>query len=90
MPYIIFDTTQSYQSDEQKLSYSKAVKLNIGVEFINNQLDYAYSSGELEALAKKEGYWTNDSTPEEKAEAIKSYYMHHCPSWTSGLIIDDE
>ena len=83
MPYIIFDTTQTYPKDRQKLSYSKAVKLNIGVEFVNTQLDLAYTSGELEDLAKQDGLWKDGDNQEKKAAAVKKYYQYHCPSWKS-------
>ena len=79
MPYIIFDTTNTNNND--KLSYSKKTKLNIGVEFVNTGLDRAYASGELEELAKADGLFTDKSTAEEKEAAVKLYYKHHCPSW---------
>jgi hypothetical protein len=79
MPYIIFDTTPS--NNGNKLSYSKKTKVNIGVEFVNTGLDRAFQTGELEELAKKDGLWNDDSTDEEKAEAVRQYYLHHCPSW---------
>ena len=79
MPYIIFDTTPT--NNGNKLSYSKKTKLNIGVEFVNTGLDRAFQTGELEELAKKDGLWNDDSTDEEKAEAVRAYYLHHCPSW---------
>ena len=79
MPYIIFDTEPT--NNNHKLSYSKKTKLNIGVEFVNTGLDRAFQTGELEELAKADGLWNDDSTDEEKAEAVKKYYLHHCPSW---------
>ena len=90
MPYIVFDTTQTYPKEQQKLSYAKAVKLNIGVEFVNTPLELAYTSGELEALAKADGLWKNGDSQEKKAEAVKTYYKHHCPSWISGFTADPE
>ena len=83
MPYIIFDTTVTYPKEQQKLSYSKAVKRNIGVEFVNVPLELAYSSGELETLAKEDGLWKDGDSQEKKAAAVKTYYKHHCPSWKS-------
>ena len=83
MPYIIFDTTQTYPKDQQKLSYSKAVKRNVGVEFVNVPLELAYTSGELENLAKEDGLWKDGDSQDKKAEAVKIYYQHHCPSWKS-------
>lgn len=87
MPYIIFDTTLTYPKDQQKLSYSKAVKRNIGVEFVNTPLELAYTSGELENLAKEDGLWKDGDSQEKKAAAVKTYYKHHCPSWkaTTGV-----
>lgn len=79
MPYIIFDTEPT--NNGHKLSYSKSTKLNIGVEFVNTGLDRAFQTGELEELAKNDGLWNDDSSDEEKAEAVKKYYLHHCPSW---------
>lgn len=82
MPYIIFDTSKS--GNEDKLSYAKSVKVNIGVEFVNTPLELAYKTGELETLSGPEGdkLWNSSSTAEEKAEAVKKYYKHHCPSFT--------
>ena len=87
MPYIVFDTTLTYPKTQQKLSYSKAVKRNIGVEFVNVPLELAYSSGELENLAKEDGLWKDGDSQEKKAAAVKKYYQHHCPSWkaTTGV-----
>lgn len=91
MPYIIFDTTSGPLGiDQQKLSYSKSVKLDIGVEFVNTPLELAYTSGELEELAKADGLWKNGDSPEKKAAAVKTYYKHHCPSWRSGFTADPE
>ena len=81
MPYIIFDTTPT--NNGNKLSYSKKTKLNIGVEFVNTGLDRAFQTGELEKLAKEEGFFNDESTDEQKVAAIKDYYKYHCPSWKS-------
>jgi len=80
MPYIV-DTTNSNSDD--KLSYSKAVKLSIGVEFVNTPLELAYTSGELEELSGPAGdkLWNTGATQAEKAAAIRYYYQHHCPSF---------
>lgn len=86
MPYIIFDTTPT--NNGNKLSYSKKTKLNIGVEFVNTGLDRAFQTGELEELAKKDGLWNDDSTDEQKAEAVKQYYKHHCPSWKASAGVE--
>ena len=86
MPYIIFDTSNSNNDD--KLSYAKSVKVNIGVEFVNTPLDLAYTTGELETLSGPDGdrLWNSQSTAEEKAEAVKYYYQHHCPSWKGDIV----
>lgn len=83
MPYIIFDATGT---DANELSWSKDVDLPIRVTFKNTGLDYAYSSGALEELAIADGLCTINSTPEEKAAAVKKYYLHHCPSFTGNNI----
>jgi hypothetical protein len=79
MPYIIFDTSATGNND--KLSYSKKTKINIGVEFINTGLDRAYANGELEKYAIEDGLCTANSSAEEKEAAVKKYYQHHCPSF---------
>ena len=84
MPYIIFDTSNSTMGD--KLSYTKDINIKVGVEFVNTYLDYAYSSGQLEALAYKDGLWTDGDTAEVKAEAVKKYYKHHSPSWKGDYV----
>lgn len=86
MPYIVFDTTNTNNDD--KLSYSKKVKLRIGVEFVNTPLELAYQTGELETLAGPTGdkLWTTGASQEEKAAAVKEYYQHHCPSFVGDNI----
>ena len=79
MPYIIFDTSESNNGD--RLSYAKSVKIPITVEFVNTPLELAYTSGELEDLAKADGLWNDGDTAEEKEAAVKEYYKRHCPSW---------
>ena len=79
MPYIIFDTSESNNGD--KLSYAKSVKVPITVEFVNTPLELAYTSGELEDLAKADGLWNDGDTAAEKEAAVKEYYKHHCPSF---------
>lgn len=83
MPYIIFDATGTTNNE---LSWSKAVELPIRVTFKNTGLDYAYSTGALEELAIADGLCTIDSSAEEKATAVKKYYLHHCPSFTGDNI----
>ena len=81
MPYIIFDTTKS--NNGNKLPYAKVVDVVVGVEFVNTPLEVAYQSGELEELAGPKGdkLWADGDTAIEKAEAVKKYYKHHCPSF---------
>lgn len=81
MPYVIFDTSKCNNGD--RLSYAKSVNLDIGFEFVNTPLELAYTSGELEELAKEDGLWDANSAPEEKVAAVKTYYQHHCPSFIS-------
>ena len=81
MPYIIFDTTNDSISNK-RLPWSKATSMNTTVTFVNTQLDQAYASGELEELAIKDKLCKADDKIEIKTEAIKTYYKHHCPSWT--------
>lgn len=80
MPYIVFDTSDT---NDDKLPYSKKVKINCSVEFVNTTLDSYYSKGKLEELAKADGLWSDGSSAEEKAAAIKKYYQYHCPSFYS-------
>ena len=84
MPYIIFDTTNSNTDD--KLSWSKAKDIKIGVTFKNTGLDYAYETGELERMLMEEGYISIQDSPEVKEQKIKKYYQHHCPSWTGNYV----
>lgn len=79
MPYIVYSTENN---ENDVLPWSKKTKIPIKVEFVNTILDAAYASGELEALAIADGLCTINSSPEEKVEAVKKYYEHHCPSWT--------
>ena len=81
MPYIIFDTTKS--GNGNKLPYAKVVNVVVGVEFVNTPLEVAYQSGELEELAGPKGdkLWADGDSALEKAEAVKKYYKHHCPSF---------
>lgn len=71
MPYIIFTTDDSNTSTGGKLPWRKDTPVSAQVEFVNTGLEYAYSQGQLDALAKKEGV------------TIQEYYLHHCPSWIS-------
>lgn len=81
MPYVIFDTSKSNNND--RLSFSKKYKVNIGMEFVNTPLDLAFQNGELEDLAIKDlhGGVSTGLSAEDKAKAVKTYYLHHCPSF---------
>ena len=84
MPYIIFDTTATERANE--LSWSKAIDLPIRVTFKNTGLDYAYTTGALEELAIADGLCSSTASAEVKAEAVKEYYLHHCPSFTGANV----
>ena len=79
MPYIIFDTSNS---QDKNLPYSKANDVIGRVTFKNTGLDYAYSSGALEELAIADGLCSADDEVDVKVEAVRQYYLHHCPSFT--------
>lgn len=82
MPYIIYDTTES---DSDFLPHRKPPAgedgKKITVEFVNTILDKMYQSGELEELAVKDKLVASDASGAAKAEAVKTYYKHHCPSF---------
>lgn len=82
MPYIIFDTTK-LEDSENKLPYSKKVKLNVGVEFVNTPLEMYYNKGKLEELAKADKLFGDGATAAEKQKAVETYYKYHCPSFIS-------
>ena len=81
MPYIIFDTSGN-GDNAKKLPWSKKTKIYSTVTFVNPALDRAYINGELEELAIKDGLCTAMDDADTRAEAVKQYYIHHCPSWT--------
>ena len=83
MPYIIFDTGSS------SLPYSKDDKKKIKVEFINAPLEAAYLDGTLETKAREDGLISENASAAEIEAGVRTYYKHHCPSWTSS-IRDDE
>lgn len=87
MPYIIFDTSANYT--DGKLPWSKAKDRTIAFSFVNTTLDRAYTNGELEELAIKDGLCSATSSAEDKAAAVRLYYKHHCPSWTSSMQASD-
>lgn len=87
MPYIVFDTGNI----DSRLPYSKKDKKNISVEFVNVPLEQAYKDGRLEDLASADGlYNPNTATAEQIEEAVKTYYKHHCPSFTSSIRANDK
>ena len=88
MPYIIYDT--SAYSDN-KLPWAKSVDpREIKVTFVNTPLERAYQNGQLESLARADGLIVQGETDSAKIkEGVKTYYKHHCPSWTSTLRADD-
>lgn len=83
MPYIIFDTSNS---QDKNLPYSKANNVIGRVTFKNTGLDYAYSSGALEELAIADGLCSADDEVDVKVEAVREYYLHHCPSFTGNNV----
>lgn len=93
MPYIILRTTKNNKNNtDNRLPYSKAKGSQEGtLEFVNTALDAAYSSGELEKVAIKEGWKPviekNKETGAEtiKYTAVQNYYIHHCPSFITVL-----
>lgn len=87
MPYIVFDTGNI----DSRLPYSKKDKKNISVEFVNVPLEQAYKDGRLEDLASADGlYNPNTASAEQIEEAVKTYYKHHCPSFTSSIRANDK
>ena len=81
MPYIIFDTSTGLSPHGDILPWSKAIEIPIRIEFVNAPLEAAYVSGELETLAIADKLCTANDSAEKKAEAVKKYYKHHCPSF---------
>ena len=82
MPYVIFDTSKSNNND--RLSFSKKFKVNIAMEFHNTPLELAYTNGELEELAIADGLLAEgEKDTNKKAEAVRLYYKHHCPSFVT-------
>ena len=79
MPYIVFDTSVSNSND--RLSWAKKEKMTCRVEFVNTGLDAAYARGQLEGFAIQDGLCKDGDSAAKKAEAIKTYYKHHCPSF---------
>jgi hypothetical protein len=87
MPYIIFDTGNA----DSRLPYSKDDTKQITVEFVNTPLELAYTSGRLEQLARDDGIISETEADGNKIkEAVKTYYKHHCPSFTTSLKTSDK
>ena len=87
MPYIIFDTG----NEDSRLPYSKDDTKNISVEFVNTPLELAYTTGRLEQLARDDGLISqNEADGNKIKEAVKTYYKHHCPSFTTSLKTADK
>lgn len=55
--------------DDNNLPYAKGKLRYVKVQFRNPALDYAYDTGELEQIARKNGY------------TVDEYYAYHCPSF---------
>ncbi len=87
MPYIIFDTGLD------ALPYTKEIPKTIKVEFVNAPLDAAYhhNYNRLVELAREDGLIPegNDVTVAQIEEGVRTYYMHHCPSWISNVRSSD-
>ena len=88
MPYIVFDTTTT---SDDKLPYAKANgTTKIRVEFVNVPLDTAYARGELIQKCVDDGLLSATEVDQNVInEAVKTYYKHHCPSWTSTMSAND-
>ena len=89
MPYIIYDTSSTTSDD--KLPYAKANgATKIKVDFVNTPLDTAYARGELVRKAVEDGLLDENETDQDTIdEAVRTYYQHHCPSWTSSMSVND-
>ena len=89
MPYIIFDTTETAND---KLPYAKINKeMPIKIEFVNAPLDAAYARGELIQKAIDDGLLRETETNQTVIdEAVRTYYTHNCPSWTSTMSAGDQ
>ena len=79
MPYIVYSTELT---GDDRLPWSKKTEIAAKIEFVNTGLDAAFASGELLDLAIKDGLCTATSDAATKEAAVKTYYKHHCPSWT--------
>jgi len=79
MPYIVYSTELT---GDDRLPWSKKTEIAAKIEFVNTGLDAAFASGELLDLAIKDGLCAATSDAATKEAAVKTYYKHHCPSWT--------
>ena len=88
MPYIVFDTSKY---SDNRLPWAKSMETrDIEVNFVNTILDRAVTTGLVEKLAKEDGLIAEDEMdPEKIKEGIRTYYKHHCPSWTSTMSSGD-
>lgn len=87
MPYIIFSPIES--NGEYRLPWRKDTPVSASMEFVNVPLDHAYASGKLEQYARDDGLISQTETnPDKISEAIKTYYKHHCPSFTTTIRSD--
>ena len=94
MPYLIFDTSENKDSNNQnddRLPYTKNQSaIKVKMEFVNTPLELAYQRGELEELARADNLIRKGETDRNIIDqAVKFYYEHHCPSWTSELTGED-
>lgn len=85
MPYIVFDTGNM----SSKLPYSKEDDKKIQVEFVNVPLEQAYLNGKLAKKALEDGLYLEGAGDKVIAEAIKTYYKHHCPSFVTYIKAND-
>lgn len=87
MPYIVFSPIES--GGQYRLPWRKDTPVSAAMEFVNVPLDHAYASGKLEQYARDDGLISQTETnPEKISEAIKTYYKHHCPSFTTTIRSD--
>ena len=71
--------------------YTKINKeMPIKIEFINAPLDAAYARGELIQKAIDDGLLRETETNQTVIDkAVRTYYTHNCPSWTSTMSAGD-
>lgn len=87
MPYIVFSPLE--KDGQYRLPWRKDTPIDTAMEFVNVPLDKAYATGKLEEYARADGLISQTETnPEKIAQAIKTYYKHHCPSFTTTIRSD--